>query len=220
MSAVWTGGSQHCGWMTGRTLRGVEIILEPLIQLLAELLGGVVSVAIGVVVGTIALVLIVGARRLIAHVSRSRLVQDPAGGWWCIGVVYGLRNPVGTRLAGMSNHARQQRRQRGVADTAVEETELWHPRKILDAYDEAAGLAAPVVLVAAILLVVVLTIELLIVAPIALAFLAYSALRGHWQVELRTPDHRRHILDATSLTQARQTAAAVTERIRAGLPPL
>ncbi|MFV0258292.1 MAG: hypothetical protein ACK5PP_07580 [Acidimicrobiales bacterium] len=193
----------------------MEIILEPVVHLL----GTLVSVAIGVGIGTLALVLIVVARRVIAHTSRSRLVQDPAGGWWRVGVVYGLRNPIGMRLTGMSGSARRQRRIRGVGDAAVEETELWHPRRILDAFDEAAGIAAPVVLAAAIGVVVVFTVELVIVAPVALAFLAYSAVRGRWQVELRAPDDSRRILVASSLSQARREAADVIQRIRDGRAP-
>lgn len=197
----------------------MEIILEPLLQLIVELLGSVVSAAVGLALGTIALALIVGARRVIAHSSRSRFLEGPAGDTWQVGVVYGLKNPIGSRLTGMTGDARRRRRRRGIADTAVEDGEHWHPRKVLDAYGDAAGCVAPFVLVAAVVVVIVVAIELLVVVPIALIFLVYSALRGRWQVELTTPDQRTLIFDASSFSEAREVSAAVAARIRAGDPP-
>lgn len=113
-----------------------------MIQLAGELLGSLVSAAVGLALGSVALVAMLGLRRAHARVSRSSEVQAPDGEIWSVRVVYGLGRRLSTRLAGMSGEARRARRRAGRSDTDVGPDEIWHPRRLLDAFDEAAGLVA------------------------------------------------------------------------------
>lgn len=192
----------------------MEIILEPIL----EFVFSGASVVVGLVIGSVALLLIVIARRAIAHTARSRLVADPDGGWWSVRVVYGLENPVATRLTGMSLDARRRRRQRGSHDADVEQTEIWHPHRLVDAFGDFSGFAAPLVLAAAIVVVAVAAVELLIVGPVALAFLAYAAVRGRWRVEVCDPGDHTVTLRSPSLSEARRAARDAARSIASGHP--
>lgn len=193
--------------------------MEVVFHVVAELLGSLVSVAVGAALGSVALVAMLGVRRAQARVSRSSEVAAPDGQLWSVRVVYGLGRTVSSRLAGMSSDARRKRRDAGRSDTAVGPEEIWHPKRLLDAFDEAAGLVAPFVVIAAIGIGVLFVIELLIALPIGLLFLLVSAVRGHWQVEVVDPLGSRSIIDAVSLADAREEARRAADLIAGGIRP-
>jgi thiosulfate reductase cytochrome b subunit len=178
-----------------------------------------VSAAVGLALGAIALVTMLGLRRTLARVSRSSEVEAPGGATWSVRVVYGLSWPLTTRLARMTPEARRRRRRSGRLDASVAGDEIWHPRGLLDAFDEAAGLLAPFVVAAAIGIVVLFVVEMIVVLAIGLVFLLYSQVRGRWQVEIVDPARHRSIRDSSSLADARQSAARVVAQIRAGGSP-
>ena len=188
-------------------------------EILFELLGPILSVAVGLVVGSVALVAMIGVRRAMGRTARATDVIAPDGAVWSVRVVFGLGAKVSTRFAGMSREARRQRRALTNSDTAVGRDEIWHPKRLLDACDEAAGLIAPVLVVAAVLIGLLFVIELLITLPIGIVFLLVSAARGRWQVEVVSPHGLRSIHDEPSLAEARSTARRTTELIEAGTDP-
>ena len=132
---------------------------------------------------------------------------------WGVRVVYGLNQTLARRLAGMTPEARRRRRARGGSDLGVDESELWHPKRLLD-FDELAGLVAPLVLVAAVLLFVVAILEMLIALPIAIAFGIYCTVRGRWQVVRVDPHGNRTVFDARSFSEARDVAQRVRSEIQ------
>lgn len=193
--------------------------MEIVVHLVAELLGSFVSVAVGVALGSVALVAMLGVRRAHARVSRSSDVVTPDGQLWSVRVVYGLGRRVSSRLAGMSSEARRKRRSAGRSDTEVGDDEIWHPRRLLDAFDEAAGLVAPFVVIAAVAIGLLFVIELVIAIPIGFLFLLASAIRGRWQVEVVDPTGRRSIIDCPSLAEARDEARRTADLITGGIRP-
>lgn len=178
-------------------------------EILFELFAPFLSAGVGLTVGAVVLVLVVVVRRAIGHVSRRADAIDPTGAVWSVRVVFGLNLMASRRLAGMTPEARDRRRHRGGSDFGVDRGELWHPKKMLDAFDEAAGLLAPLLVVAAVFLIVVAVIEMLIALPIAFVFAIYCAFRGRWQVERVDPRGDRSIVNARSFAEAREIAGRV-----------
>lgn len=199
--------------------RNIRFCMEIVVQLIAELVGSFVSVAVGVALGSVALVAMLGIRRAHARVSRSSDVESPDGQLWSVRVVYGLGRKVSSRLAGMSSDARRERRSAGRSDTEVGRDEIWHPTRLLDAFDEAAGLVAPFVVIAAVAIGVLFAIELVVAIPIGILFLLMSAIRGRWQVEVVDPAGRRSVIDCPSLVEARDEASRTAALITGGIRP-
>lgn len=188
-------------------------------ELFAELLAPVIVVAVATVFGSLTFVLVRVARLALRHVDRRREVIDVTGAPWLVAIPVGppsLRTTLSERAFAMRPDDRRRRRRSGAADDGVATDESAHPKGLMRRYDDMAGCLAPVLLVLAAAGLLLIAVELLVTALLALAVGAYRLLRSRWVVVTTDPRGHRAHYPVDSLSQARQLADETVAAIAAG----
>jgi hypothetical protein len=195
----------------------VEIILEPLV----ELLGGLLLVAVAYTVGSVIFLLVRAVRLSLRSLDPQPEVVDPRGQRWVVRV--GLAPPpLRYRISAWFFRMRPDDRvrrvdRRDVAADGVDRNEIAHPSGLVERFDEAAGLAVWAILAVTMVAVVVFVFEVLLVAVVAAVAFAVRTLRSRWQCEVVAPDGHHFHVPAGSLLQARDERERVRSEIAAGV---
>jgi hypothetical protein len=199
----------------------LEIVLEPV----GEILAGLVAIAFAYSVGSVVFLLVRAARRSLRGLNPSTDVVDPVGRRWDVRV--GLApHPLRYRLSQWYFRMRPQDQERrirtaGHAD-AVHRDEVAHPSGLLERFDEATTLMVWLLLGLTLVAAVVLLLEVVLVGLVAAVVFLLRTFSGQWQCEVVTPQGEHFHVPAGSLFQARDEGASLRQEIAEGvyrIPP-
>ena len=196
--------------------------MEVLFEIAAELLFGVVMVAIAYAVGSVVHLQFRAARRSLRHLADADPAVDPKGGRWTVRVALApppLRFAASRWYFGMRRSAQDERVRAGVAPDGVGRDEAAHPSELVERFDEMAGVVVWALLLATLLAVAVLLLEVLLVAVVAAMVFAFRTLRGSWQCEVVAPGGLRWHVPAGTLADARARRDEIRAQVEAGLLP-
>jgi hypothetical protein len=194
--------------------------VEILIEVVGELVLGVVSVAIGFAVGSVIFLLVRAGRRSLRRLEPPAPVVDPEGRMWTVRVGLApvpLRYQFSKQFFRMRPVDQARRTKAGEAIDSVKRGEVAHPSTLVERFDELSGFVAWVILAATLLAVAVLLLELLVVLLIAVPVFAFRIVWGRWQCEIIDPDGGHFHVPAGSLSEARSRCSDLREQIRRGI---
>jgi hypothetical protein len=196
--------------------------VEVLVEILGELAFGLAGLGIAYAVGSVVYLQFRAARRSLRHLEGAEPVVDPQGGRWTVRVALApppLRLAVSRWYFGMRPPDQEERARAGVAPDGVAKDEVAHPSRLVERFDELAGVVVWVVLLATLAAVAVLLLEVVLVAVVAAVVFAFRSVRGRWQCEVVGPGGRRWHVPAGSLADARSTRDDLRAQLAAGLVP-
>lgn len=191
-------------------------------ELIAEALGPIVSAFIGLAIGSLVWLLVRMGRRARARLDEPIRVVDPTREAWTVRVALtptSVRYRASNRLLAMRPQDQRAREAAGHDRDDVTPHEIANPSKLLDRFDEAAGLVAVPLLLFAVAAALILALEIVIVAIIAALVYLLSTLRRRWTVEVTDPVGGRQARTVTSIDEARSLRSTTQDRIAAGLTP-
>lgn len=176
-----------------------------LVEVVAELVFLLISVAAGFAVGAVVYLFVRGARWTLLRAERSASVVDPHGRHWTVQVPLApsVRFWASLRLFGMRPGDRRGRALAGLAEDGVGPSELANPKGLVSRTDEAAGLVALLLLLLVLVGTALLLLEVVVALLAALAMSLVGLIRGGWRCEVIDPNGRRTSESTVSLREAR-----------------
>ncbi|MGD9793722.1 MAG: hypothetical protein AB7V43_09600, partial [Acidimicrobiia bacterium] len=147
---------------------------------------------------------------------RSATVADRSGARWLVRISlapYPLKFWTSKRLLAMRLDDRRRREMSGVDAAGVSREEIAHPRKLVDATDEAASFVAIAVLLFTLVALAVVALEAILALLVALVVATIRFICGRWQCEIIGPHGLRRSVGVPSLREARRRRADIAAEI-------
>ena len=167
--------------------------MKVVVDVLAELIGGLLRLAVAYTLGSVAFLLFRAARRSLSDLADPTTVADAHGRSWTVRVALA---PTPLRY--------------------VQRDQPAHASQPVERLVEASGAVAWSVLAAVLLAFTILMLEVLLVAVVAVLVFASWLLRGSWQCELVAPDGRTWHLPVGTLPAAGTEREQIRAQIEGG----
>ncbi len=187
-----------------------------MVDVLFEFLVGLLLIAIGFALGSVVFVVVRGARWALLRAERGTTVIDPSGRKWLVRIPFApssMRFWTARWLFRMRHIDQQRRTRRGAAPDEVVSWEYAHPAHLVDETEEAAGCVAIGMLIFFAVALVVLLVEAILLALVAIGAAAVRLSWGRWKCEVVAPDGGSTVVNAGSLGDARALAVVLRESV-------